>query len=217
VEKSTSNKPLVNAHVDQLLWREPHRAVETMNPALLFVMSRHTAESRRVTISGLNVISQLAGFEDYLEADWTRLDREVIFQVMEKLIQWGRSARTRNLYLSFLKGVAKEAFLSQQISAEVLKRIEMVKGEKVTRLPNGRALLKGEVSEVIKACQSQPGLKGARDTAIIALLFGCGLRRAEVVALDLDHVDLAAGSLRVSGKGVQERVVPVPPRTQVLL
>ena len=48
-----------------------------------------------------------------------------------------------------------------------------------------------------------------RDTLILELLYGCGLRNAELAALDLDAVDAAAELLRVRGKGRKERYVPL--------
>jgi integrase/recombinase XerC len=47
--------------------------------------------------------------------------------------------------------------------------------------------------------------KGRRDLAIVRLLHDQGLRRAEVTALDLADVDMAAGRLMVTGKGKGER------------
>ena len=47
--------------------------------------------------------------------------------------------------------------------------------------------------------------KGKRDLALIRLMHDLGLRRGEVVALDLAHVDLAGLTLAVIGKGRSER------------
>ena len=48
-----------------------------------------------------------------------------------------------------------------------------------------------------------------RDIAFLELLYGCGIRVGELVGIDLEHVDLSGGWLRVWGKGNKERQVPV--------
>jgi integrase/recombinase XerD len=53
------------------------------------------------------------------------------------------------------------------------------------------------------------GPVGLRDTAILETLYGAGLRISELVALDVDDVDLEEGSVRAFGKGSRERVVPL--------
>ncbi len=47
-----------------------------------------------------------------------------------------------------------------------------------------------------------------RDVAIIELLYACGLRVSELVGLDLDDIDHGNRTVRVTGKGSKERVVP---------
>jgi len=47
-----------------------------------------------------------------------------------------------------------------------------------------------------------------RDTAVIELLYGAGLRISELVGLDLGDVDVAGRSVRVLGKGSKQRIVP---------
>jgi integrase/recombinase XerC len=48
----------------------------------------------------------------------------------------------------------------------------------------------------------------ARDAMIFELLYGCGIRNAELVGLDLKHIRWAAETLLVRGKGSKERLVP---------
>jgi integrase/recombinase XerC len=67
-------------------------------------------------------------------------------------------------------------------------------------------------AEVMSAPLEQAGALDAarlRDAAALEILYGCGLRVSELVALDLDDVSLEREELRVLGKGRKERVVPV--------
>jgi integrase/recombinase XerC len=49
---------------------------------------------------------------------------------------------------------------------------------------------------------------GRRDRAILELFYASGIRLSELVALDLEDVDLAGRMVRVMGKGRKERIVP---------
>ncbi|MCB1333128.1 MAG: tyrosine recombinase XerC [Roseivivax sp.] len=65
------------------------------------------------------------------------------------------------------------------------------------------------VIETVEDHASAPWI-GARDAAVITLLYGCGLRISE--ALSLTGSDLPLGTaLRITGKGGKERIVPVLP------
>jgi len=48
-----------------------------------------------------------------------------------------------------------------------------------------------------------------RDSALLEVLYGCGLRVSELVGLDVDHVAFEREELRVLGKGNKERIVPL--------
>ncbi|MFY0616912.1 tyrosine recombinase XerC [Shimia sp.] len=84
-----------------------------------------------------------------------------------------------------------------------------------TRAPKFQAKLPRPLSEesakqVIETVefQSQEDWIGARDTAVVTLLYGCGLRVSEALGLKRKDAPLPA-ALRVVGKGDKERVVPV--------
>ncbi len=49
-----------------------------------------------------------------------------------------------------------------------------------------------------------------RDIALLAVMYGCGLRVSEAVGLDINDISLDMAELRVLGKGRKERIVPVP-------
>lgn len=81
-----------------------------------------------------------------------------------------------------------------------------------------------EIRGMLKACIPPKGATQAqalwhrRDEALIRLMFETGARAGEVVALDLDDVDLATGQAVVRrGKGGKGRVVPFGPQTSLAI
>ena len=58
---------------------------------------------------------------------------------------------------------------------------------------------------------------GLRDKTMIETLYSCGLRISELVNLELIHVNLRQGVIRVLGKGQKERLVPMGQRLVILI
>jgi integrase/recombinase XerD len=71
-----------------------------------------------------------------------------------------------------------------------------------------RPLTVDEVAALLDAPGSD-GPAALRDRAILETLYGAGLRISELVALDVDDVDLDEGSVRATGKGSKQRIVPL--------
>jgi integrase/recombinase XerC len=71
-----------------------------------------------------------------------------------------------------------------------------------------RTLTVDEIFTLVAAAAGDD-LLGRRDRAIVELLYSSGLRVGELTALDVGHVDLGEGLVRVRGKGDKERIVPV--------
>ncbi|MFN8375354.1 MAG: tyrosine-type recombinase/integrase [Anaerolineae bacterium] len=159
----------------------------------------------------LNRVAQLlsGGRADLLTLEW----RAVGFQhtaAVRALLMERYNPATVNRILSALRGTLKAAWRLGLISADDYQKardIENVKGE---TLPAGRELVMGEIFALVSACKAdtregQMSAAGARDAAIIGVLYMCGLRRAEIVSLDIGDLDLASGKLSVrSGKGRKE-------------
>lgn len=71
-----------------------------------------------------------------------------------------------------------------------------------------KVLTVDEVFALIKAADGGEPLT-LRDRAILELFYSSGLRVGELAALDVGHLDLREGLVRVRGKGDKERIVPV--------
>lgn len=124
------------------------------------------------------------------------------------------SPATANRILAAVRGVVRECANLGLMSHETKAAILSVPGVRGSRLTRGRALTVDEVRALI-ATTAQTTL-GVRDRALIAVLFGGGLRRCEVATLATYHVepkgvDGARIALRVAGKGNKQRRVPLPP------
>jgi site-specific recombinase XerD len=114
---------------------------------------------------------------------------------------------TANRMLSALRGVLKAAWKLELMSAEDYQKAASVESIRGETLPSGRSLVAGELVGLLHACPPTP--LGIRDAAIITLLYGCGLRRAELVTLDLAHYIKEENELLIRGKGNKQRAVPV--------
>lgn len=66
-----------------------------------------------------------------------------------------------------------------------------------------------QVMEAPQAAEEVPLPRRLRDRAILELLYGGGLRVAELAQLEIHHVDLTSGQVQVTGKGDKERMVPL--------
>jgi integrase/recombinase XerD len=75
------------------------------------------------------------------------------------------------------------------------------------RLP--RALPLDDVMALVEAAGFDGTPKAVRDQALLEFLYGTGARIGEAVGLDVDDIDLAAGTVLLRGKGGKDRVVPV--------
>jgi integrase len=117
-----------------------------------------------------------------------------------------------NQRLAALRKLAREAAANGWLDAETAAGIDQVPGVKQQGIRAGNWLTKQQAADLLHAPDART-LKGIRDRAILAILIGCALRRSEVVALDLAHVQQRDGRwvlVDLRGKHGRIRSVPVP-------
>jgi integrase len=177
------------------------------NPALVYLAGQNSTQGRRTQRQGLEVIARiLTGSPDILTCDWAMLRFQHTVAIRAKL-QAIYSAGTANRILCALRGTLKAAWKLGQMTGEDYYRardVEAVTGE---TLPAGRALAAGEIAALVTACKNDHTAAGARDAALIAVMYPGGLRREEVASLDLSDYDPETGALTVRhGKRNKARI-----------
>lgn len=108
-------------------------------------------------------------------------------------------ARTLSAWRGFYHYLARQGW----VAANPCLGLRPPKGER--RLPN--ALSVDEMAKLLEGPAED--VWALRDQAMFELMYSSGLRRAELIGLDLGSVDLSAAEVTVTGKGRKTRIVPV--------
>jgi integrase len=139
-------------------------------------------------------------------------NRIVVVRYRIHLESRGLAANTINQQLAAVRRLAHEAADSGLLSPELAAGISRVKGVKQLGFRSGNWLTLEQCSQVLKLVTGH-SLRAKRDYAMLAMLFGCGLRRSELVGIQLDDVQMRQGHWAIVdliGKGCRIRTVPIP-------
>jgi site-specific recombinase XerD len=139
-------------------------------------------------------------------------NRTVVLRYRFFLEQKNLAPSTINVRLAAIRRLAYEASDSGLLSPELAAGIRRVKGAKRLGVRIGNWLTADQCRSLLRA-PCPDSLNGKRDRAILAVLIGCGLRRAELVALRVSDLQIRDEHWVVAdlvGKGKHVRTVPMP-------
>jgi integrase/recombinase XerD len=131
-------------------------------------------------------------------------DTALILKHMIALRKAGLSARSRARHLVSIRGFYRFAVQEKILKHDPVRLVDLPKTS--LKLPD--VLSVEEVSQLLETPDCDKP-RGARDCAMLELLYAAGLRVSELVDLKLQDLNLEAGFVRVLGKGSKERVVPI--------
>lgn len=126
------------------------------------------------------------------------------------LVDQGISNRSINRKMSSLKTFYKYLQKTKQLSLNPMANHKALKTAKEVQLPFSHK----EVTAAITELSYEEGFEGIRDRLIIELFYSTGMRRAELIGLQLSSIDLANGMVKVLGKRNKERFIPLLPSVQ---
>jgi integrase/recombinase XerD len=138
-------------------------------------------------------------------ASWAEVLRPDVQSHLSALAGSGISPRSQARALSAIRGLHR--LLVGERIAPVDPTDEVDAPRRTRKLP--QLLSREEVDRLLAAPRTVPGAAGARDRAMLELLYATGLRVSELVTLEVNQVDLEARVVLARGKGNKERLVPL--------
>jgi integrase len=139
-------------------------------------------------------------------------NKTVVTRYRISLEQAHYASSTINLRLAAVRRLAYEAADSGLLSPDLAAGIRRVKGAKKLGVRIGNWLTAEQGKRLLEAFDHDT-LRSKRDYAMVAVLLGCGLRRAELAGLTVDHLQQREEHwvfADLVGKGGHVRTVPVP-------
>jgi integrase len=140
------------------------------------------------------------------------LNRTVVLRFRLWLESLGLAAGTVNQRLAAVRRLAYEAADCGLLSPELAAGIRRVKGVKQLGARLGNWLSSDEARSLLENTDGED-LRSIRNLAMMAVLLGCGLRRAELSSLEVEDMELRQGRWAIVdliGKGGRVRTVPMP-------
>jgi integrase/recombinase XerD len=146
-------------------------------------------------------------FEAYLQQHKLKVEEVTKTFIITYLIHMqkeGKATSTISRNLASIRCLYQYLYNSRYIDSDPSSNLESPKVEK--KLP--AVLTKKEVELLLE--QPKPtDAKGARDKAMLELLYATGIRVSELISLDLDDIELKAGYIKCSTADSKTRTIPI--------
>lgn len=160
-----------------------------------------------------NYRQALEQFLAWFQASACTFNRQAVQQWKAELEASGKLAPASiNLRLAAVRKLAAEAADNGWLDAQIAAGILRIKGVRGSGARLGNWLSKPQVEKLVSLPDTST-LKGLRDRALLLVMLGTGLRRAEVSSLSLTQVQMRENRwviVDLKGKGNQTRSVPMP-------
>ncbi len=162
--------------------------------------------------TALNAIARLLTSDccDAMTLDWSKLRYQHTAAVQAALLERYAPSTASKMICALRRVLAEACKLGLMSTADYTNAIDLPK-IRDTRKLRGRALSRSEISALMKVCAEDRSKLGIRDAALIAILRGAGLRRAEAVKLKVKDFHSETGGLAINrAKGGKNRLVYLP-------
>jgi integrase/recombinase XerC len=141
--------------------------------------------------------------DSLIEVDYVQVRSWIV-----KLVDQGISNNSINRKISSLKTFYKYLLKTKQIEVNPLVKHKALKVAKKVQVP----FTVDEVESVIRLLENEGNdFVSLRNRLLVELLYSTGIRRIELINLQMQSIDLHSNSVKVLGKRNKERIIPLIP------
>lgn len=163
-------------------------------------------------------LNDVFSFQEFLQQNFDMLILEAVtYSVVRSwivfLIENNNSHSSVNRKMSSLKSYYKFLLKIKQIDVNPLLKHKSLKVPKKIQIP----FSENEVNQVLEEVDFSNDFEGIRNRLIVELFYATGMRRAELISLELKSVDFGNNTIKILGKRNKERLVPMLQCTSDLL
>ncbi len=134
-------------------------------------------------------------------------DFKIVRRWVAELSSQGNSSKTINRKLSTLRSYYNFLMREGLIKSNPIIKIVRPKTEK--KLPE--FVSEDNINILLDSADLfNDDFEGTRDKLIIEFLYGTGIRRAELIGINISDVDINNKTIKVTGKGNKQRIIPFP-------
>lgn len=167
-------------------------------------------EKKYSTLTVKAYLGDIESFVRFLKLDHDSLNIEeanysIIRSWIVYLIEQKNSNNSINRKISSLKSFYKFLLRIKEIDSTPLVKHKSLKTPKKIQIP----FSENELEEVFAINEFPDDFEGVRNRLVIELLYATGMRRAELITLKSNNVDLGNKVLKVLGKRNKERIIPL--------
>jgi integrase/recombinase XerD len=188
--------------------KSPSTAATTPTSSTLRAFLLYLASERGLAPNSLDAyrrdLTDLERFLQQRRLAFTTASADDFRAYLQSQSREGQSTRTVARRLAAIRSLLRYLIGQGHDVSGILQQLERPKPERA--LP--KVLSRAQVNQLIAAPDPRSMLF-SRDVAILELLYACGLRATELCTLKLRDVNLQVGCVRVLGKGMKERIVPM--------
>jgi len=172
--------------------------------AMIAFLNRFAKNSRNTVLHGLRKAADDMGYQDTMleMVPWERIGAPELYQMVQRWRGTVSNASIR-IYIFAVRGVVESCVKHNLVSLDQFEPMRFIKvPQPMSRNRLGHYINEKDRLRILQSCDAdERQILGKRDKAMLSILFGSGVHRAEATQLEIQDLDLDEATFTITSKG----------------